>query len=101
MLKHSLGNGHQYKVDDDARYKPCQGVDEIMRLDVNRCHAEEYIEWKRGIEQLAFACVPKQEHADGAHTHVRTWESSRRTFAGSLGVLYELIENTIGVAWCG
>ena len=97
MLYHSLGDSHQHEVDDDSRYQSCQGVDEIMCLDVNRCHAEEYIEWQHHVKHLAVARMPDEQHADGAYSHVRARESRRRALASRLGILHELVEYSIGV----
>ncbi len=49
---------------------------------------------------LRLPAVPGQEHADGAYAHVRTWESGCRSLACVLGILYELVEDSIGIAWC-
>ena len=35
-----------------------------------------------------------------AHAHMRTWESCCRTLAGVLGILYKLVEDSIGVTRC-
>lgn len=99
FLCHSLGKIHQQEVDDDGRNKTCQGIDEIMCLDVNGSHAEEHIEWQEDIYQLAISCMPCHQYADGADSDVRTWECCRWSFACSLGILYQMIEYTVGVAW--
>ncbi len=70
-----------------------------MRLDIHGCHTQEDVEWQHGEEQLAVSAVPGKEHADGAYAHVRTREGGGRPLSGFLGILYELVEDSVGIAW--
>ena len=45
--------------------------------------------------------MPGQEHQDGADADVAGREGCRGTLAGGLGVLHEVVEETIGIAWRG
>ena len=100
MLYHSLRYCHQCKIDDDGRDEAGDDIDEIMRLNIYGSQTQEDVEWQHNVKHFSVAGMPDQEHADGAHAHMRTWESGCRTLAGVLGVFYKLVEDSIGVARC-
>ena len=70
-----------------------------MRLDIHGSHTQEDVEWQHGEEQLAVSAVPGKEHTDGTYAHVRTREGGGRSLSCFLGILYELVENSVGIAW--
>ena len=99
MLYHSLRYCHQYKIDDDGRDEAGDGIDKIMRLNIYGSQTQEDVEWQHGKEQLAVSAVPGKEYADGAYAHVRTRVGGGRSLSCFLGILYELVEDSVGIAW--
>ena len=96
---HVLRCCHQQEVEYHGRDQSGDGIDEIMCLDIHGGHAQEGVEWQHDEEQLAVSAVPGKEHADGAYAHVRTRKSGGRSLSGFLGILHQLVEDSVGISW--
>ena len=96
---HVLRCCHQQEVEYHGSNPSGDGIDEIMCLDIHGGHAQEDVEWQHGEEQLSVSAVSGKEHADGAYAHVRTRKGGGRSLSGFLGILHQLVEDSVGISW--
>lgn len=97
LFRAVMGHIHQTIVQHQPGNESGDGVDEIMRLNIDRSEAEENVEWEENEEQGFVLAVPCQHQADGADAHMTAWEGCCRTLAGVLGALDKLVEDAVGV----
>jgi len=88
-------------IDDEGRDEACDGVDEVVCLDVDRGAAEQHVERQQDEGQDAVARAHGQNHEYGRYAHVRAGEGGRGPFAGLLRHLHQVVEEAVGVTRCG
>ena len=81
-------------VDEERREKAYEGIDEIMRLDIDRSATQQDVKRQQDVRQpLAYA--PRHNHHNGGYAHVRAGESRRRALAHLLRSLNQIEEETL------
>ena len=70
VLCHVLGYCHQQEVNAYTCDESCQGINEVMGLNVDRGEAQENVERQEDIGELAATSVPCQQHAHSADADV-------------------------------
>ena len=90
---------HQY-VEHEGSDEPCHGIDQVVRLNVDRSAAQQDVERQQERKELA-AASPRHDHQQRRNTHVRTRKSRRRPFAHLLRPLNEVVKETMIVSRSG
>ena len=100
LRKPFLEHPRRNPIEQECREKAGYGIDEIVRLDIDRGCAKQQVEGQEPAEQ-PLAAPPGHNHQDGRHTHVRTGEGGRGTFAYLLRAFHQAVEEAVLVARTG
>lgn len=87
---------HQH-IQHKCRYKPGEGVNQIVCLDIDRGAAKQEIE-RHQYGKQPFAATPCHDHKYGRNSHMRAGESGRGALTHLLGTLYQVIKQTLLVS---
>ena len=80
-------NPIQTVIEEDACHHTGDGIDGVVRLQIEGGEKHEYTEGQQRPEKQSVLCRPGQKQDDGGHTHVTAREGRCRTLAGLMGRL--------------
>ena len=86
---------HEEEIECHTSEQSGNGINGIMRHDVNRGETHEQEKRQHEIEQLAVPAVPRKQHEHGGYANVRAWECCCWTLSGIVCLLHKVIERTV------
>ena len=89
----------QNPVNDDCRYPSPDDVDDVVGLDIDGGEAHQDVEWHHTPEEPLAAQSPGEKHQDGRYAYMAAGEGCRRPLACCMGILHDLIEESVVPAW--